>query len=97
MDSRLTGTDDPPGFLSALRVCLWSRVDNEQHHGPGQTDRLPLIPIRMRVMAADGQGIIKDRPRRLKAQPMITPVEAVFLISPNPKHTAYTVFVATNM
>jgi hypothetical protein len=61
-------------------------VDNKQHHIADQTQGLPTIPIRVWIVSAHRQWVVKDKLSSREAQLMIPLVGAVLRLCPNPPH-----------
>jgi hypothetical protein len=63
-------------------------MDDEQDHRSDQAYGLSPLVVLVRVGPADREGIIKDQPRRLKAQTVLPLVGPVLLIPPCPLHAS---------
>lgn len=86
MSGCLAGADDAADFFPGRWVPFGPGVDDEKHHSTNQTQGLPTIAVRVRIMSAHRKRIVKDRLSGREAQPMISLVGAVLRLRPNPPH-----------
>jgi len=55
MGGRPPRADDLSGLFSGRRIDIRSGVNDEQNHMSGQANRLPAVPVRVRVRTADSE------------------------------------------
>ena len=73
----LAGADKSP-CLGLAYTRLRLGVNDEQHYRSDQANRLPAIPIRVRIEPAKCQGIIEHQPGGFEAQAVVLLVELIF-------------------
>ena len=90
-----SGADNIAGLFPGCFVHIRPGMDDEQNHNSGKANRLPAIPVRVRVWTAHSERIVKHQLRGFKAQAVIPFVGAVLFVAPRPMHTVPVFYVTT--
>jgi hypothetical protein len=64
----------------------FSGSDNEHNQASDQADRLPPVPIGMRIRTAAGERIIEYKMGGLEPEPVFPPIDQILALGPGPTH-----------